>query len=143
MASVANFASTCAIIISFSYILINYLSLKRIQKLEEVKFGYVKSSEKNINILIKIFSVSIPITIAAVLGSLNKNIDSFTVVRLLTPILGETAAKLKYGVLSSKVDMLTIMPLSFNIAFSTALVPAVSSAIAKKDFDSINKKLSF
>lgn len=143
MASIANFASTCAIFISFIYILFNYVQLKIAQRREEIKYNYIKNKKSNIKILKDIFSVSIPITISAVLGNLNKNIDSFTVVRILTPILGESTAKLKYGMLSSKVDMLTVMPLSFNIAFATALVPTVSSAIARKDIGSINKKLSF
>ena len=143
MASVANFASTCAIIISFVYMLVNYIILKRNQRLQELKFNHVKKMYTNKSILKEIFMVSIPITFSAILGSLNKNVDSLTVVRILTPILGETTAKLKYGILSSKIDMLTIMPLSLNIAFATALVPSVASAMAKKDFDCINKKLYF
>ena len=35
------------------------------------------------------------------------------------------------------------MPLAFNIAFATALVPAIASARVKKDDDTINKRLSF
>lgn len=35
------------------------------------------------------------------------------------------------------------MPLAFNIAFATALVPAIAGAKVKKDIDTINKKLSF
>lgn len=139
MAGIANFASTCAIFISFVYMFISYNNLKKIQK-----FGFNEhKTEKTIKILKNIFAVSIPITLSAILGSLSKNIDSFTVVRILTPILGETTAKLKYGMLSSKVDLLTVMPLSFNIAFATALVPAISSAKAKNDINSINEKLSF
>ena len=142
MASIANFASTCSIFISFIYICFCYFNLRKIQRLQEIKYS-LKNDEDFISILKKIFSVSIPITLSAVLSSLNKNIDSFTVVRILTPILGEILAKLKYGILSSKIDMLTIMPLSFNIAFSTALVPNISSAMARGDMNSVNKKISF
>lgn len=35
------------------------------------------------------------------------------------------------------------MPLAFNIAFATALVPAIASAMIKKDNETINKRLSF
>ncbi|MGN1299116.1 MAG: polysaccharide biosynthesis C-terminal domain-containing protein [Candidatus Scatovivens sp.] len=35
------------------------------------------------------------------------------------------------------------MPLAFNIAFATALVPAIAGARVKNDNDTINKKLSF
>ena len=36
------------------------------------------------------------------------------------------------GILS-KVDTLVSFPLAINLAFSTALVPAISEALAKKD----------
>lgn len=142
MASIANFASTCAILVSFIYILNSYIKLRKIQMIEKIKFSNA-SRENSIEILKRIFAVSIPITISAVLGTLNKNIDSITVVRILTPILGEKVAKLKYGILSSKIDILTVMPLSFNIAFATALVPTISSAFARNDIKTINSKLSF
>lgn len=142
LAGIANFASTFSIFISFIYIFISYRNLRKIEKMEEIK-QRVSCQENIITILRRIFAASIPITFSAILSSLSKNIDSLTVVRILTPILGETTAKLKYGILSSKVDMLTLMPLSFNIAFATALIPAISSAQARNDMDSINKKLSF
>ena len=45
--------------------------------------------------------------------------------------------------LKGKVDTLVTLPLSFNIAFATALVPALSGAIARKDFKTGKKKISF
>lgn len=39
--------------------------------------------------------------------------------------------------------MLTSLPLSINIAFATALVPAISHAKAKKDNETIKKRASF
>ena len=142
MASAANFASTCSIFINFNYMVISYIKFRKGQRQLEIK-KQCFVEEKNIAILRKIFGVSIPITLAAVLGNLNKNIDSITVVRILSPILGENSAKLKYGILSSKIDMLTLMPLAFNMAFSTVLVPNISSAIAKNDINSINRKIYF
>ncbi len=43
----------------------------------------------------------------------------------------------------SKVDTIIHLPLALNIAFSTALVPEISAAIAKKDMDKAKKRLSF
>ena len=57
--------------------------------------------------------------------------------------MDEGAAKIQYGILSGKVDTLTSLPLSFNIAFATALVPALSYARAKKDMSTANKRVSF
>lgn len=71
-------------------------------------------------------------SLTSILTSINKNVDSITVVRGLKSFLGEAEAKLQYGILSGKVDTLISLPLSFNLAFATALVPALSAAIANK-----------
>ncbi len=84
-----------------------------------------------------------PISLSAILSSINKNIDSTTVVRGLGKFMNESQAKIQYGILSGKVDTLTSLPLSFNIAFATALVPAISFARAKKDMSTANKRVSF
>ena len=76
-------------------------------------------------------------------SSLNKNIDSFTVVNLLQNFLPYEEAKAQYGILSGKVETLTSLPLSFNIAFATALVPAIAAARAKGEMDKGVKRISF
>ena len=151
LASFANLASTIAIILSFIYMLINYLKLKKYtnsKKISQINLlKYNNSGEKykeqnnKFHIIKNIFRVSIPITLSAILSTLSKNIDSITIVRILIPIFGETIAKERYGILSSKVDMMTNVPLSFNIALSVALIPAISKGIAKKDLKIVNQKL--
>lgn len=47
------------------------------------------------------------------------------------------------GILGGKVDTLTSLPLSINVAFATALVPAVAAAKARKDKDEIKRKTKF
>ena len=54
----------------------------------------------------------------------------------------DVATKL-YGQLSGKVDTLTNLPLAVNIAFATALVPAISAAKAKNDRETATKRTSF
>ena len=66
-----------------------------------------------------------------------------TVVRGLKHYLSDQEAKIQYGILSGKVDTLITLPLSFNIAFATALVPALSSLIAKNDMKTGKKRISF
>ncbi len=39
-------------------------------------------------------------------------------------------------------DILATLPLSLNVAFTTALVPAISAAHAKGDNQTINKRIS-
>ena len=46
------------------------------------------------------------------------------------------------GILS-KIDTLVSFPLAINLAFSTALTPAISEALAKKDKKTASRRLSF
>ena len=91
----------------------------------------------------KILSVSIPMSLSSILTSINRNIDSTTVVRGLKSFLTEAEAKAQYGILSGKVDTLTSLPLSFNIAFATALVPAITTAKTTGDMETGRKRVSF
>ncbi len=139
MAAVANFATTIATIVSFIYIFkINQIKRKKIILQDK----YFKK-EKISSIVKNILRVSIPMSISSLLSSINKNIDSITVVRILKKKLGENVAKVKYGILSTKIDLLVSVPLSFNIAFATALVPEIAGSLVKNDFENINKKIQF
>ena len=87
--------------------------------------------------------VSIPLTLSSIMTSFNKNIDSFTVKRILSTYLGSDTAQTLYGILGGKVDTVTNLPLAINIAFATALVPAISAARAQKDTETATKRVSF
>ena len=142
MAAGANLATTVSIIISFIYLYVLY----KYQKKEINQKIRNSSNNESINILKivkRILVVSIPITISAVVLNLTKNIDALTVVRGLKNFLSAEEAKFQYGILSGKVDTLTMLPLSFNVAFTTALVPAVSSALAQNDVRTAKEKINF
>ena len=142
MAAGANIATTLSVFLSFGYLCI-YFRLHR-QELNGVLVNSPECKPERIRTIIRrVLFVSIPITLSAVTSSLNKNIDSFTVVRLLKRFMEEGQAKIQYGILSGKVDTLTMLPLSFNVAFATALVPAVAASRAKGDNETINKRISF
>ncbi len=142
MAAGANLATTFATFLSFSYIFSLY-KMNRKEECKELKMQKIKIGKKETasSIIQRILAVSIPISLSSLLSSINKNIDSITVVRLLKPLIGEATAKAKYGILSSKVDILTSMPLAFNIAFATSLVPVIAAAKVKNDTETINKRL--
>ena len=57
--------------------------------------------------------------------------------------LPEAQAKIQYGILSGKVDTLVTLPMSFNMALATALVPTISSAKAMGDMQTAKKRISF
>lgn len=142
MAGGATLATTLATFAGFGYLYLFYKTQKsEIDK--EIKTTVNYKYERVSQIIKKILLVSIPIALTAIMSSLNKNIDSFTVVRSLKQFMSEDMALSQYGILGGKVDMLTSLPLSINVAFSTALVPAISAAKAKKDKKTITEKTSF
>lgn len=140
MAAGANLATTVATIGSFIYLFVFY---KNNRTLNVNEVGVTTKKESILKVIKNILYVSVPISLSAILSAINKNIDSTTVVRGLKTFMDEGAAKIQYGILSGKVDTLTSLPLSFNIAFATALVPALSYARAKKDMTTANKRVGF
>lgn len=142
MAAGANLATTLATFLGFSYLFL-YYKLRKKEIASEIKDSVNYKYERVWTIIKRILIVSIPIALTAIMSSINKNIDSFTVVRSLKNFLPEDIATAQYGILGGKVDTLTSLPLSINVAFATALVPAISAAKAKKDKETITKRTSF
>ena len=142
MAAGANIATTLSIFLSFMYLFTLYkIHSKEIGK--EIKKS-VNYKYQNIKTIVRrILAVSIPMSLSSIMSSFNKNIDSFTVVRNLKKFMTDAEAKAQYGILGVKVDTLTSLPLAINIAFATALVPAISAARAKKDEETVTKRVSF
>ena len=142
MAAGANLATTLSVVLSFLYILMYYRNFRKIviPKIKETNQNYKYERVKKIvrNILL----VSIPITLSAIMSTLSKIVDIVTVVRGLKNFLPDIAAKAQYGILAGKVDTLATLPLSFNIAFATALVPSVSGLMAKGDSQTASKRIS-
>lgn len=142
MAAGANIATTLSIFLSFSYLYAYYKSQRK-EIAKEIKSSVNYKYESVKKVIKRILSVSIPMSLSAIMSSFNKNIDSFTVVRSLKTFMNESDAKIQYGILGGKVDTLTSLPLSINIAFATALVPAISAAKAKNDMETATKRVSF
>lgn len=142
MAGGATLATTLATFAGFGYLYLYYRTRRR-EIATEIKSTVNYKYERVISIIKKILMVSIPIALTAIMSSLNKNIDSFTVVRSLKQFMPEDMAISQYGILGGKVDTLTSLPLSINVAFATALVPAISAAKARKDKKTITQKTSF
>ena len=142
MAAGATLATTVATLSGFAYLYLYYQTRKKEigkEVLSTVNYKYVRVR----NVVRSIIMVSAPIALTAVMSSINKNIDSFTVVRNLKQFMTESEALAQYGILGGKVDMLLGLPLSINVAFATALVPAIAMAKAKKNNKEITEKTSF
>ncbi|MFR5683623.1 MAG: polysaccharide biosynthesis C-terminal domain-containing protein [Clostridia bacterium] len=142
MAAGANLATTLSTMLSFAYLYLYYKTRRR-EVASEIKETVNYKPERIRTIIKKILFVSIPMALSSIMSSINKNIDSVTVVAGLKNFMTDEMAKAQYGILGGKVDTLTSLPLSFNVAFATALVPAIASARAKKDMGTAEKRVSF
>jgi len=142
MVGVATLATTIATLFSLFY-LYRYFVKTRKEVWQEV-ISSTKYKKESIRKIIKsILAVSIPIALSALFSVMAKTIDALTVVRFLSNSIGEDEATLQYGILSGKVDTLITLPFSFNMAFATALVPTISTAIAKKQIYIAKRRIEF
>ena len=141
MAAGANLATTLSVVLSFLYIIMYYRIFRKIV-LPKIKASTNYKYEKVKKVVRNILIVSIPITLSAIMSTLSKIVDIVTVVKGLKTFLPDALAKAQYGILSGKVDTLATLPLSFNIAFATALVPSVSGLMAKGDTEIASKRIS-
>ena len=142
MAAGAAIATTLSEITCFLYLYRYYIGVRReiateIKQSVNYKYKGVRRTLKDIIV------VAAPMSISPILGGINKNIDSMTIIRGLKKFATETEAKLQYGILSGKIDTLVAFPLSFNSAFASVLIPTVSAAKASGDFTEANKKIRF
>lgn len=152
MAIVANAASTIAAMLCTGYLLLYYQKVKKEiwADIRNSKGEYKK--EKRTKIMKTILAVSIPISLASIVAAINRNIDTFTVMNGLKVALQgmydsaemiTTEATRLYGILSGRVDTLIGLPTALNVAFATALVPAVSESMAKGDKKTAKKRVTF
>lgn len=141
MAAGANLATTLSVTLSFLYIILYYRKFRKIV-IPKIKQTTNYKYERAKKVVRKILIVSIPITLSAIMSTLSKIVDIVTVVKGLKTFLPDVMAKAQYGILSGKVDTLATLPLSFNIAFATALVPSVSGLMAQKDEKTASKRIS-
>lgn len=140
MAGGATVATTLSVLGSLVYICKYYANRKK-EFAKEIIESKEFEEEDSKTVIKKILQLAIPASLTSIITSINKNIDSITVVRGLKKITTADEAKRLYGILSGKVDMLTALPLAFTIAFATVLVPGISSARAKGDKIAINKRI--
>ena len=142
MAAGATIATTLSTLFSLGY-LYKYFTKRKKEVWQEVTSSTVYKKESIIKIIKSILLVSVPIALCALFSSTTKTIDALTVIRILRNYIGEEEATIQYGILSGKIDTLITLPFSFNIALATALVPTISSAIAKKEMNIVKRRIEF
>lgn len=148
MAAAGNLSTTSAIVITFVY-LIMYFKKNKLDTRDSIISPEKKKTNKEL--LKTILVISIPITVSSLISVISGVIDTATVSNCMQIAYNETVASKEEleqiamsatGILS-KVDTLVSFPLAINLAFSTALTPAISEALAKKDKRTASRRLSF
>ena len=143
MAAGSTLATTVATSTAFFYLL-GYYKKNKEEIWEEINKSEKFAKESRKSIAKKLLSYAIPISFGSVVSTLAGLIDVITVVNgLQQKGYDIITANAKYGILSGKVDILLAIPLSINVAFSVALVPFISSAIAKHRKDEAIDKINY
>lgn len=142
MAAGATIATTLATATSLIYLYIYHIRRKK-SVWSEVLSSKIYRKESILKIIKSILAVSIPISLGGMLSVANKTVDALTVIRIAKKFIGEETAKIQYGILSGKVETLVALPYSFNIAFATALVPAISGMLARGERIAAEKRIKF
>ncbi len=167
MAAWANGASSIATLLSFAYLAAFYMRRQKGIR-EEIRKTAVESLSMGTGKLMgSILMLSIPISLASIITSLNRVIDTATIVRgieaafangipahfdaagnWVDTIMNPTAEQLSLeaerlmGMLS-KSDTLINMPLSLNFAFATVLVPTIAGALAVGNKQEASSKATY
>ncbi len=151
MAAGATLATTISTFLSLGYLCVFYSANKKRLKAKITDAPPIKITGSNFSIAKMILMVSVPISLGAIVSSLNRIVDIVTVVQgvktALSPqfasitALSEEAVRLS-GILS-KTDVLINLPLALNTAFATVLVPTVAGALAVGDYATAKNKISF
>ena len=151
MAAAGNLSTTVAILMSFFY-LVAYYKLNNKKYANKYKNVEQKEESKPVKTICKtILMYAIPMTIGSFITAISSMIDTVTVSNCTqiaySGILGTKEAleqmAMKFAGILSKVETLTNLPIAINLAFSSALVPAISAALAKKDRKDAARKISF
>ena len=130
MAACSNLATTIGNVVELFVLIKAY-----IKDLPNIRMEIENSVNSEIirvkDIIKNILNVSIPISLSALIATVSKNIDSFTIINGLKGKIGYEMAKKQYGILSGKVDTLINLPLSFCMAIATALLPSIAATNGK------------
>ena len=143
MAGGATLATTLATMAGFGYLYL-YYKVRTKEIATEIK-STVNYKYERIRIIIKrILLVSIPIALTAIMSSLNKNIDSFTVVRSLKQFMSEDMAISQYGILGRESRYVNKFTIIYQCSFCYSTSSSnISSKSKKRSKNSYTKDIFF
>ena len=140
MAKGSMFAASIATIASFLY---SYIKYKKVNNnLRTFDTTYIQKLRIR-TILKEMFAMMLPISLTTALMILGNNIDSISIVRILKSKIGESQARKIYGIITSKVNLITNLPLALNGAVSISLIPEISRNVMKRNSKKLKKNIQF
>ncbi len=151
MAAAGNVSTSASVAIACAYLGVFYW-----RRRGEIRRGCAEQTipteqHSTRELLHIILALSIPMAVGSLISALNDFIDSFTITNCIQAAYAATVSSTEQlesmaasaAGLLSKVSTIINLPLALNTAFSTALVPAVSAAVAKHDRNLAGSKLTF
>lgn len=133
----ASFGASAGAIAGTVIIIIIYIK-EKVKIAEEIKSSSAAKPESVGKIVKDILVIAIPITIGASILPIISTIDTFLIMRRLQEIgFTQKEATELYGQLTGNAQTLINLPQVLSMAIAMSLVPAVSSAFARKDFEDI------
>ena len=147
MAAAGNLSTSCACAIAFLYLIFFFAKRKADIKAEcdaQTETPVYKSKKDMVK---TILAISIPISFSSLISVLGSAIDTVTVSRCVQNAFVGVAQNLEekamelYGLLQ-KTETITHLPLAISATFCTAIVPAISAAVAKNDRETANRKIT-
>lgn len=138
----ATFGTTAGAVCGTAYLFILY-NLRKKRIWATIRSGKIPEKIPGPGEIIKdLLKLSVPISLGAVILTISSVIDLATVVdRLLYAGFTSMEAERLYGQLAGKCQQLVNFPVALNLAVATAIVPAVASAIALKDFKTVQQRV--
>lgn len=139
-AGAASFGATAGAFLGTVTLVFYYIKQGRFGSLSRPK-SFPKDSV--ISIIKRLSWLALPITIGAVLSSVMGVIDSIIVhSRLLESGYTIEGATILYGRLTGKAVTLMNVPLTFSMAMSASLVPAITESLSRKQFKELTEKIT-
>ena len=144
MAAGATLGTTLGTFISAVY-LWGYYNRNKRGLWEGIKSQSIMKPKDPVKDIVKrLIKLVIPISLGSIILTIAGVVDLATVMnRLMASGVDYQQAKNLFGILTGKGDVLVNFPLALNIAFATALVPAVAGAMAINDVKTAANRISF
>ena len=149
MAAAGNLSTSCACILAFLYLILFFKRRKCEIKAEITGQTCITENKTKKELIFTILAISIPISFSSLVSVAGSAIDAVTVSRCIQnafQVAGNTALELEqkamelFGTLQ-KAETIVHLPLAISATFCTAIVPAISSALANGDINRATQKI--